>query len=83
MDNFVTKDVCELKHKDVEEVKEDIKEIKNDVKSIVKPVTEASQWIKTHEEAHDKRSLSGWNIIMAAVAFGALIATVALGILKG
>lgn len=28
-ENFVTKEVCELKHKEVDEVKQDLKAIKN------------------------------------------------------
>ncbi len=83
MDEFVTKDVCKLKHEDVEEVKEDIKEITTNIARMVEPLIKATQWIESHDKSHNKRSVSGWNIVMAIIAFGALAATVALGIIKG
>lgn len=83
MEDFVTKDLCNQKHKDVEEVKEDIKEIKANIAKMVEPLTKASLYMESHDRSHSKRSVSGWNIVMAIIAFGALAATLVIGLIKG
>ncbi len=47
------------------------------------PLVEMTQWREAHQETHDKRSVSPMNVVMGLIAFGALVATVLLGIYKG
>lgn len=64
-DQYVTEQVCALRHEKVDAVVDDIKEIRKDLK-----------------EMKDKRGVTAWKILGAALVFLTLVANIVIAFIK-